>query len=82
MKEGKMNPATRMILPEPGMPGQPMYYVIPKKTAHPDIAKNILNLRQPRKCREKRLLNALTGIPELTAHILREWCLMKSIKGF
>ncbi len=30
-----------MVLPEPGMPGQPMYYVIPKKTAHPEAAKNM-----------------------------------------
>ncbi len=42
MKEGKLNPATRMILPEPGMPGQPMYYVIPKKTAHPETAKKYI----------------------------------------
>ncbi len=82
MKEGKMNPATRMILPEPGMPGQPMYYVIPKKTAHPDIAKKYIEFATTPEVQEKRLLNALTGIPELTAHILREWCLMKSIKGF
>lgn len=42
MNEGKMDPKTRMILPEPGMPGQPMYFVIPKKAAHPEEAKKFV----------------------------------------
>jgi len=42
MNEGKLDPKTRMILPEPGMPGQPMYFVIPKKAAHPEEAKKFV----------------------------------------
>jgi len=42
MKEGKLDPSTRMILPEPGMPGQPMYYVIPKKASNPELAKKYI----------------------------------------
>jgi putative spermidine/putrescine transport system substrate-binding protein len=42
MNEGKLDPKTRMVLPEPGMPGQPMYFVIPKKAAHPDEAKKFV----------------------------------------
>ena len=41
-KEGKLSPETKMVLPSPGMPGQPMYYVIPKKTAHPEAAKKYI----------------------------------------
>jgi ABC-type uncharacterized transport system YnjBCD substrate-binding protein len=37
--EGKMDPKIRLILPEPGMPGQPMYFVIPKNAPHPEWAK-------------------------------------------
>ncbi|HUX21137.1 MAG TPA: extracellular solute-binding protein [Spirochaetia bacterium] len=44
MNEGKLDPSTRMILPDPGMPGQPMYFVIPKKTAHADEAKKFVEL--------------------------------------
>ena len=40
--EGKLDPKIRMVLPEPGMPGQPMYFVIPKKTAHPEEAKKFV----------------------------------------
>ncbi len=32
--DGRMNPKMRMVLIEPGMPGQPMYVVIPAKAAH------------------------------------------------
>ena len=44
MNEGKLDPNTRLILPEPGMPGQPMYLVIAKKSAHPDEAKKLVEL--------------------------------------
>ncbi|MCL7453564.1 MAG: extracellular solute-binding protein [Anaerolineae bacterium] len=39
MAEGKLAPETRLTLPAPGMPGQPMYFVIPKNAPHPDMAK-------------------------------------------
>ena len=32
--EGRMDPKLRLVLPEPGLPGQPMYVVIPTKSAH------------------------------------------------
>lgn len=44
MNEGKMDPKTRLILPSPGMPGQPMYFVIAKKSAHPEEAKKFVEL--------------------------------------
>ncbi len=37
--EGKLAPNIRMLLPEPGMPGQPMYFVIPANAPHPEAAK-------------------------------------------
>ena len=37
--EGKMDPKIRLALPEPGMPGQPMYFVIPKNAPNPEWAK-------------------------------------------
>lgn len=36
--EGRMDPNIRMTLIAPGLPGQPMYLVIPKKAANPDMA--------------------------------------------
>lgn len=36
--EGKMDPKIRLALPDPGMPGQPMYFVIPKNAPNPEWA--------------------------------------------
>jgi putative spermidine/putrescine transport system substrate-binding protein len=42
MNEGKLNPKTRMIVPDPGMPGQPMYFVIPKNAPNPELARKFI----------------------------------------
>ncbi len=44
MAEGKLDPDTRILLPEPGMPGQPMYFVIPKNTRNPEEAKKFVEM--------------------------------------
>jgi len=36
--EGRMDPDMGIVLPAPGMPGQPMYLVIPKNAANPEAA--------------------------------------------
>lgn len=43
VREGRMNPKVRVKLIEPGLPGQPMYYVIPAKAAHADAAKKFVD---------------------------------------
>lgn len=70
MKEGKMNPATRMILPEPGMPGQPMYYVIPKKTAHPDIAKKYIEFATTPEVQGKEIVERFNWYPGIDGSYL------------
>jgi ABC-type uncharacterized transport system YnjBCD substrate-binding protein len=42
MNEGKLNPKTRLIIPDPGMPGQPMYFVIPKNAPNPELARKFI----------------------------------------
>ncbi|HLO04119.1 MAG TPA: extracellular solute-binding protein [Symbiobacteriaceae bacterium] len=39
MREGRMNPKVRLKLIEPGMTGQPMYFVIPAKAANSEAAR-------------------------------------------
>ena len=38
MQEGKLDPNLKLIVPEPGMPGQPMYFVVPANAPHPEQA--------------------------------------------
>jgi ABC-type uncharacterized transport system YnjBCD substrate-binding protein len=46
MSDGKMNPKVKLELPAPGLPGQPMYYVIPAKAANPALAKKFIDFAE------------------------------------
>ena len=63
MNEGKLDPKTRMILPEPGMPGQPMYFVIPKKAAHPEEAKKFVEFVTSPEFQAKEIVQRFNWYP-------------------
>jgi len=42
--DGRLNPSIKLELPEPGMPGQPMYYVVPAKSANTDLAVKFIEM--------------------------------------
>lgn len=42
--DGRLNPGMKLQLIGPGMPGQPMYYVVPAKAAHADLAKKFIEM--------------------------------------
>jgi len=42
--DGRMSPKIKLALLQPGLPGQPMYYVVPKNAAHADLAKKFIDL--------------------------------------
>lgn len=44
--DGRMSPKMKLSLPSPGLPGQPMYYVIPAKAAHAALAKKFIDLAE------------------------------------
>lgn len=44
MNDGKLDRNTRLTLPSPGMPGQPMYFVIPRNAANAEGAKRFVEL--------------------------------------
>jgi ABC-type uncharacterized transport system YnjBCD substrate-binding protein len=44
--DGRMSPKIKLRLPPPGLPGQPMYYVIPAKAAHAQLAKKFIELAE------------------------------------
>ena len=46
MADGKMNPKVKLSLPSPGLPGQPMYYVIPAKAANAAMAKKFIDFAE------------------------------------
>lgn len=42
--DGRLPPELKLFLPSPGMPGQPMHYVIPAKAANRDLAEKFVAL--------------------------------------
>lgn len=42
--DGRLNPKIKLGLLAPGLPGQPMYYVVPKNAAHAELAKKFIDL--------------------------------------
>jgi ABC-type uncharacterized transport system YnjBCD substrate-binding protein len=44
--DGKLNPKIRLALPQPGLPGQPMYYAIPAKAANAAMAKKFIDFAE------------------------------------
>ena len=42
--DGRLSPDMKLVLPEPGMPGQPMYYVVPEGTPEGDLAREFIAL--------------------------------------
>ncbi|WP_273860061.1 ABC transporter substrate-binding protein [Photobacterium sp. GSS17] len=43
-EQGKIPPSLKLTLLAPGMPGQPMYYVVPDKAANPELAREFIEL--------------------------------------
>ena len=43
-QDGRLPPDLKLVLPSPGLPGQPMYYAIPSKAAHQQLAREFVEL--------------------------------------
>ncbi|MEW5816415.1 MAG: extracellular solute-binding protein [Spirochaetota bacterium] len=71
MNEGKLDPKTRMILPEPGMPGQPMFFVIPKKAAHPEEAKKFVEFVLSPATQAKEIVQRFNWYPGIDGSALK-----------
>jgi ABC-type uncharacterized transport system YnjBCD substrate-binding protein len=70
MNEGKLDPKIKMVLPEPGMPGQPMYFVIPKKAAHPAEAKKFVEFITSPSIQAKEIVQRFNWYPGIDgAHL-------------
>lgn len=71
MNEGKLDPKTRMVLPDPGMPGQPMYFVIPKKAAHPEEAKKFVEYVTSPEFQAKQIVMKFNWYPGIDGSYLK-----------
>lgn len=70
--EGRLNPAYRLVLPESGLPGQPMYYVIPARAANNDVARRFVELATSPPVQAEGIVRRFNWLPGIDAQHVRQ----------
>ncbi|MCZ4280210.1 extracellular solute-binding protein [Kiloniella laminariae] len=70
--EGKLDPNTKLKLIGPGMPGQPMYYVVPKKAAHGDLAREFIELATSPTVQAEGIVSRFSWYPGIDAEHVKD----------
>lgn len=70
-KEGRVPPNLKLFLPAPGMPGQPMHYVIPKKAAHAKLAEEFVALATSPEVQAHGIVERFNWYPGIDAQYLQ-----------
>ena len=69
--DGKLNPNTRLALIGPGMPGQPMYYVIPARAVNADAARKFVEFATSPKVQAEGIVKRFNWYPGIDAKHLK-----------
>ncbi len=64
---GQLPPNLKLLLPKPGMPGQPMYYAIPAKAPHADLARAFIELATSPKIQAEGIVKKFNWYPGIDA---------------
>lgn len=67
LADGKMNPSVRLALPQPGLPGQPMYYVVPAKAANGQIARKFVDFAASPEIQAEGIVKQFNWYPGIDA---------------
>jgi len=65
--QGKIPPTMKLSLIAPGMPGQPMYYVAPKKAAQPELAREFIALATSPEVQAEGIVKRFNWYPGIDA---------------
>lgn len=68
---GQLPPGLKLILPKPGMPGQPMYYVIPAKTPHAQLAEKFIALATSPEVQANGIVKKFNWYPGIDAKYVK-----------
>ena len=72
MADGKIPPNLKLKLIAPGMPGQPMFYVIPKKAANMKLALDFLELATSPEVQAEGIVKKFNWYPGIDAHHVKK----------
>jgi putative spermidine/putrescine transport system substrate-binding protein len=70
-QDGRLSPDLKLVLLSPGMPGQPMYYAIPAKAAHPDLARQFVELATSPEVQAKGIVERFNWYPGIDAQYVQ-----------
>jgi ABC-type uncharacterized transport system YnjBCD substrate-binding protein len=69
--EGKMPPDVHLIIPSPGMAGQPMFYVIPKNAKNKEAAYKFVNFAISPKIQAEYIVKGFTWYPGISPEAVK-----------
>lgn len=72
LAEGRLNPALRLILPASGLPGQPMYDVIPAGTPNAEPARPFVALATSPEVQAEGIVRRFNWLPGIDAQHVRQ----------
>ncbi|MDP9633657.1 UNVERIFIED_ORG: ABC-type glycerol-3-phosphate transport system substrate-binding protein [Ensifer adhaerens] len=64
---GQLPPEMKLVLPSPGMPGQPMHYVIPAKSPNKELAEKFVDLATSPKVQAEGIVKRFNWYPGIDA---------------
>jgi ABC-type uncharacterized transport system YnjBCD substrate-binding protein len=65
--DGRIPPNLKLLLPEPGMPGQPYYYAIPAKAKNRELAKRFIEMATGPEVQAEGIVNRFNWYPGIDA---------------
>jgi len=68
---GQLPPDLKLVLPAPGMPGQPMHYVVPAKAAHKELAEKFVALATSAKVQADGIVKRFNWYPGIDAQYVK-----------
>jgi len=69
--DGRLNPNMKLLLPEPGMPGQPMYYTVPASAKNQDLAVQFIELATSPAIQAEGIVERFNWYPGIDAKFLQ-----------
>lgn len=69
--DGKMPPNVKLELPRPGMPGQPMYYVVPAKAANAQLARRFVDFAASPEIQAEGIVKQFNWYPGIDAQYVK-----------
>lgn len=69
--EGRLSPDLRLVILGPGMPGQPMYYVIPARAAHAEAARAFIEFATSPEIQAEGIVKRFNWYPGIDAQHVR-----------